>query len=239
MIAHTLALLVLAAAPGEPRVAAARASKSQAIVEMFRAAKVSYPPGEIFLRAFKAEKELELWAGNRGRPLARIKTYPICASSGDLGPKREQGDGQVPEGFYRLDRFNPYSNFHLSLGVDYPNASDRILGRQGRLGGNIFIHGDCVTIGCIPLQDDPIEEVYLIALDARTRGQRAIPIHIFPHRMDEEGMSYLQQRAGSNAALWQFWQGLQPGFAAFEASRRLPVVSVDPRTGRYVVRAVR
>ncbi len=237
MIDRLLLLFVLfaTAAHAEDRVEAARAAKAQAIAAMFSASKVAYPPGELYLRAFKTEGELELWAGPRGRPLTLVKSYRICASSGDLGPKRQFGDGQVPEGFYRINVFNPRSNFHLSLGVDYPNASDRILGRKGRLGGNIFIHGSCVTIGCIPIEDGPIEELYLIALEARVRG-RNIPVHIFPRRMDEAGLEALQQRAGPDAALLRFWRGLAPGYAAFEASRRPPRVTVDSKTGEYVIR---
>ncbi len=110
---------------------------------------------DILLRAYKQESELELWAKNKkDKQYTLLKTYKICASSGTLGPKRKQGDIQVPEGFYVIDRFNPVSNFYLSLGVSYPNASDKILGVKGALGGDIFIHGNCVTIGCLPISDD-------------------------------------------------------------------------------------
>ena len=85
---------------------------------------------------------------------------------GQPWPQATQGDSQVPEGFYHMDRFNPLSNFHLSLGVSYPNQSDRILGASGRLGGDIFIHGDCVTIGCVPITDEGIRE----AVRDRHRG---------------------------------------------------------------------
>ena len=71
----------------------------------------------------------------------------------------------------------------MSLKINYPNASDHILSDRRRPGGDIFIHGSCVTIGCVPLRDDPIEEIYLAAVDARTSGQARIPVHIFPGRM--------------------------------------------------------
>lgn len=236
-LALLVAAISLVGAPAwaKDRVAAVRAARAPAVAAMFQAAKVAYPPGEIYLRAFKSEGELELWAGPRGRPLTLVKTYPICATSGVLGPKRRRGDGQVPEGFYRINVFNPRSNFHLSLGVDYPNASDRILGNKGGLGGSIFIHGSCATIGCIPIEDEPIEEVYLVALELK--GRREIPVHIFPRRMDEAGLRWLQERAGPDAALWQFWRGLAPGYELFEASRRPPLVTVEPKTGRYVFRS--
>ena len=83
--------------------------------------------------------------------------------SGTTGPKRLQGDFQVPEGFYHINEFNPNSNYHLSMGLNYPNSSDRILSDSLRPGGEIYIHGSCVSVGCIPLNDDEIEELYLIA----------------------------------------------------------------------------
>lgn len=88
---------------------------------------------------------------------------------------------QVPEGFYEVDRFNPLSSFHLSLGLNYPNASDRVLSDPVSPGTDIFIHGGNASIGCLALGDDGIEEVYLAAIDSRVR-----PIHVqlFPARMD-------------------------------------------------------
>ncbi|HLL53568.1 MAG TPA: L,D-transpeptidase family protein [Myxococcaceae bacterium] len=231
-------LFVSSAAFAEDRVAKARAAKAERIRQLFQQAQVAYPPAELYLRAFKTEGELELWAGDKGKPLVKVKTYPICASSGGLGPKRQQGDLQVPEGFYWIRDFNPRSNFHLSMGLDYPNASDRVRGVKGNLGGDIYVHGSCVTVGCIPIEDDAIEEVYLVALEMRNRGRR-IPVHVFPRRMDAPGMDWLKERAGTDAALLDFWRELAPGYTSFEQSRRPPTFSVDPKTGRYQVRAGR
>jgi murein L,D-transpeptidase YafK len=222
-----------------PRVTAARKRAGPALRALFAEARVSYPPGALYLRAFKREGVLELWAGPRAQPLTLVKTYPVCAASGVLGPKRRQGDGQVPEGFYVVDRFNPWSNFHLSLGLDYPNASDRVLSDKKAPGGDVFIHGDCVTIGCIPLQDGPVEEVYLAAVDARLAGAKSIPVHVFPARMDEAGMDGLLAQAKADPSLRAFWEGLRPGFSAFERTRRIPAVRVDRKTGQYVVTEVR
>jgi len=212
----------------------ARAVKSSTLQEMFRSFKIDYPAQEIFLRVFKAERQLELWARGKNLTFTLVKTYPICALSGTLGPKRQSGDLQVPEGFYRIESLNPASRFHLSLKVNYPNESDRILGTKGRLGGDIFIHGDCVTIGCIPIEDGPIEEVYLAALDARSAGQKAIAVHIFPRRMSLAGMSQLDKDAGNNGSLKEFWKSLEPGYRLFEVSRRIPKILVDSK-GKYIV----
>jgi len=135
----------------------------------------------IFIRGFKSEKKLELWVSSKTNPVYQLyDVYPICASSGQPGPKRREGDGQVPEGFYSISVFNPYSNYYISLGINYPNQSDRILGDKNALGGAIMIHGNCVTIGCIPLTDDKIKEVYVLAVEAKNSGQLEIPVHLFP-----------------------------------------------------------
>jgi murein L,D-transpeptidase YafK len=234
--ALTCLLLTLAlTAHAEDRVAAARQNKAQAIKELFAAAGVAYPPGELYLRALKHERELEVWAGARGQPLTKVKTYPFCAASGEPGPKRQQGDLQVPEGFYTIDLFNPRSAFHLSMRVSYPNESDRILGRRP-LGDAIMVHGNCVSIGCIAIEDDPIEELYVITLDAKKSMGRDVPIHIFPRRLDAEGLAALEKLPHATEQLMAFWRSLAPGYQQFEETRRPPRVSVDGKTGAYRVR---
>ena len=73
----------------------------------------------VFLRIFKREKELELWMQGDGKDYVLFRSYPICTYSGELGPKLRQGDGQAPEGFYRvaLGQLNPASRFHLSVNL--------------------------------------------------------------------------------------------------------------------------
>jgi len=146
-----------------------------------------------------------------------------------------QGDGQIPEGFYHIDRFNPSSTFHLSLGLNYPNKSDRILGRKGSLGGDIFIHGDCVTIGCMPITDEKIKELYLITVEARNRGQRTIPVHVFPGKMDEKGMGYLMKNYMDEKKLLKFWENIKVGYDYFDRKKKLPMVSIK-RDGSYSFR---
>src|SRR5258708_2412399 len=150
--ALALALLSSLGASAEPpRVRAARAHVGESVRALFASQQAAWPPRALLLRAFKLDGELELWAEpRRGAGYVKLKTWRICARSGGIGPKRREGDGQVPEGFYRISGLNPWSSYHLSLRVDYPNHSDRVLGRRP-LGGDIFIHGKCVTIGCLPL----------------------------------------------------------------------------------------
>lgn len=201
--------------------------------QLFTDAGLKYPPRRIYLRAFKTEDQLELWAAARGK-LKRVKTYKICAKSGTLGPKRAEGDGQVPEGFYHVKVFNSRSHYHASLGLNYPNRSDRILGNRKRPGSHIFIHGECVTIGCIPIENGPIDELFQIALDARRAGQRKIPVHIFPRRMDDDGMKALGKYAPSRPDLMTFWRGIRPGYQLFESTRKVPRARIL-RSGKYVI----
>lgn len=219
-----------------PRLRAALANTQGALERHFAERGLPFPPREVFLRAFKHERELELWAKNASGEWVLAKTFPVCMASGEAGPKRRLGDLQVPEGFYHVDRFNPWSDFHLSLGINYPNESDRILGERGRLGGDIFIHGSCVSIGCLAITDPLIEELYAVTWLARGRGQREIPVHIFPARMDGPAMREL--RAEASAELLRFWEDLELGYRWFEEKRRLPRIRVGS-DGRYRVRSER
>lgn len=215
------------------RVRAAAAAKGAAVEAAFHAAGVAWPPREIYLRGFKMEQELELWArGSRTEAFRRVAAYPVCAGSGRTGPKRRQGDMQVPEGCYRISVFNPWSRFHLSLGLDYPNLADRRREGAGDLGGDIFIHGGCATIGCLPLTDDGIEEVYLAAVAAADAGQDAIPVHLFPLRFTDALFPALAADNAFDPSLVPFWQDLRAVYDHFERTRRLPRITVDP-AGRY------
>jgi len=132
-----------------------------------RAAGLEYPPAELALIGFKRERRLEVW-GRADGPWRRIDALPILAASGIEGPKLRQGDLQVPEGFYRVVAFNPNSRFHLSMMIDYPNAEDVALAEgEGRtdLGGEIFIHGDARSIGCLAMGDRAIEDLFVLVAD--------------------------------------------------------------------------
>ena len=194
-----------------PRVRAARAVAGPVVAARLHAHALAPDRLEILFRLLKTHRELEVWARNRnGGPFELLHAYPLAATSGTLGPKRRAGDGQVPEGFYEIDRFNPNSNFHLSLGLNYPTAAERALGEPDP-GGDIFIHGGKVTIGCLPITDAGIKEVYLLAVLARAAGQAVIPVHIFPFPITD---AELAQRAGSPHLA--HWRGLRAGYAYFE-----------------------
>ena len=140
------------------RVRTAAAEKEAGITENLYKNGLATDNIHILIVAYKAERQLEIYAKKKNETIYQlIALYDVCSSSGGLGPKRKQGDGQVPEGFYTIDRFNPTSNFYLSLGINYPNQSDRKKSNASNLGGDIFIHGSCVTIGCLPMTDNKIK----------------------------------------------------------------------------------
>lgn len=101
---------------------------------------------------------------DRKEPFTLFKTYKVCALAGSLGLKRMEGDYQLPEGFYYINEFNPKSNYHLSLGINYPNASDKVLSDSYKPGGDIYIHGSCVTVGCIPVKDALLADTFFSTL---------------------------------------------------------------------------
>lgn len=216
-----------------PRVRTASQEKDALLRKMVEAKGLAYPPRAILLRAFKKEGLLELWgAKSESGPYVLLKSYGICATSGALGPKRRFGDEQVPEGFYDLDWFNPQSNFFLSMHMSYPNVADRVLGSRTNPGGDIFLHGNCASIGCIPITDDGIKEVYWLAVLVKDAGAKHLPIQIFPARMDERGFGDLAKTHMGQSGLVTFWENLKEGYDLFEKDHRLATVRVR-KDGRY------
>jgi len=204
---------------GADRVSAARLRCEAALRTTFEKAGLRWPADEILLRVMKRERKLELWARNgAGESLRLVKSLPITALSGRPGPKRREGDLQVPEGFYEVDRFNPLSNFHLSLGLNYPNASDRVLGDPVSLGSDIFIHGGHASIGCVALGDDGVEEIYLAALDSRVRPIR---VQLFPARMDTtDWPAWRDAQLAAHPEFRPLWNELAASWTRFERERR-------------------
>ncbi|TGD78984.1 L,D-transpeptidase family protein [Hymenobacter wooponensis] len=185
---------------------------------------------ELFIRALKVERRVEAWGRNQGEgEYQLLRTFRLAGTSGTLGPKRRGGDGQVPEGFYYINRFNPISEYHLSLGLDYPNAADLMRSGLEDPGKDIFIHGSDVTIGCLPITDAGIRELYVLAIEARAAGQTDIPVHIFPFELTPGNLA----RRLSSPHMG-FWQELAPGYQYFADHHLLPAVTVTDR-GAYAV----
>jgi murein L,D-transpeptidase YafK len=212
--------------------------KEDTLKKQFAAKKLRWPAKHIYVRSFKYDSQLEVWVRNEITESFKLfKTYKVCALAGTLGPKRLEGDYQVPEGFYYINEFNPRSNYYLSLGINYPNESDKLLSDMYRPGGAIYIHGSCVTVGCIPITDQQIDELYILAAHAKDAGQDYIPVHIFPIRFNvPKSVKYLDNLAKDDLALKQFARRMEDAFDYFEKFRQLPVILINDK-GDYIVNA--
>ena len=130
------------------------------------------------IQLFKEARVLQLLHHN-----SLLAAYGFELGFQPIGHKQVEGDGRTPEGAYVIDRRNPDSRFHLSLGISYPNVNDRSVAAALGMspGGDIFIHGTPTfyvgrrdwTWGCIAVSNDEIEEIYAMVRDGT-------PIFIYP-----------------------------------------------------------
>lgn len=212
----------------EDRVAVAKAEKESIIKSKLASKNIALDNLNILFVAYKNADKLELYVkAHTDDYYELLQTYAICKRSGVLGPKKAEGDKQVPEGFYHIDRFNPQSLYYLSLGLNYPNELDKSLGYTG---SDIFIHGKCETVGCLPMTDELIKEIYLYALWAQESGQQQIPVYIFPFEMTNENMENFKSETDETTLA--FWKNLQQGYALFQKNSKELQYSVQ--NGRYV-----
>lgn len=218
-----------------PRVRIALSEKQNTIESLLQKQELSLDNFHVLIAAYKDTDQLEIYAKKKeATSYKKIKEYSICARSGTLGPKRKQGDLQVPEGFYHIDRFNPASNFFLSLGINYPNKSDKLKSNAQKLGGDIFIHGDCQTIGCLPMNNSQIKEIYLLAMYAKINHQEKIPVYIFPFKMTDKNMESYNIKYHEDKALTSFWKNLKQGYDAFGKTNTPFKINVS-NDGTYII----
>lgn len=213
--------------PNTDRVETARQLYDTSIIKLLEKRQLSYPPENLYLRIFKSERELEVW-GSNGETFTLLKTYSFTGFSGKLGPKQREGDLQIPEGFYHIDLFNPKSNYLLSMRVSYPNKADRIRNKNEKeIGGDIFIHGSNKSIGCIPIGDEHIQELYWLCWKHHLSKKGKITVHIFPFRMTQENLDL--HKSGHSG----FWQQLEPAYSSFESKHKLGSIAVGA-AGNYI-----
>ncbi|KAA5605702.1 2-dehydro-3-deoxyphosphooctonate aldolase [Roseospira marina] len=236
----------MAAVVSEPTAAAStiptsdRASAAMARVESGLRADVEAAGlrwgAPVFLRVFKRERRLEAWLETTpGGPFTLFRSWPVCARSGDLGPKTAEGDGQAPEGFYFVPpgRMNPHSRFHLSFNLGYPNAYERA---RGWTGSALMVHGDCASVGCYAMgkrllpvgadHNDPINEIWTLMVAAFAAGQPFVRVHALPFALTPDALA-----ADADHPWAAFWANLAEGYRWFEDTARPPDVTV--REGRY------
>ncbi len=184
------------------------------------------PSSPTLIRTYKKEAELEIWKMKSNGEYALLKTFPMCRWSGQLGPKKREGDMQVPEGFYTIapGQMNPNSHYYLSFNVGYPNAYDRAYGRTG---GTVMVHGVCSSAGCFSMTDEQIADIYAIARDSFKGGQREIQLQSYPFHMTAGNLAKF--RLDPNI---DFWKDLKNGSDHFEVTKTEPPVTVCGK--RYV-----
>ncbi|MEO6134453.1 MAG: L,D-transpeptidase family protein, partial [Ginsengibacter sp.] len=218
------------------RVTTAFVNNDAKLQKEFEAKGLQWPAKYVYIRSFKFDSQLEVWVKNNPKEkYSLFKSYRVCMQSGTMGPKRLQGDYQVPEGFYYINEFNPHSNYHLSLRLNYPNASDRILSDSLRPGNDIYIHGNCVSVGCVAVTDNDIEEIYVLTSYARDAGQEFIPVHIFPIKYDnKKSVDYFNNSLKNNPSLEAFSKQLKRAYDEFNETKQVPLILID-RSGDYVV----
>lgn len=122
-------------------------------------------PSVTLVEVHKAERKMYLLHNSKV-----LKTYDIDLGFAPAGHKQFEGDGKTPEGIYYISHRNPNSDYHLSLGISYPNDTDRAFAAAAGkpTGGDIFIHGGPLrknaradwTAGCISVSDKQMEVVY-------------------------------------------------------------------------------
>ena len=177
----------------------------------------------ILVRIFKEESELEVWKQDTTGQYQLLKVFPICRWSGELGPKKVEGDRQAPEGFYSITPglMNPNSNYYLAINIGFPNAYDRA---NGYSGGFLMIHGDCSSRGCYAMTDEQIGEIYSLARESFLGGQKEFQVQAYPFRLTPANLA--RHRTNPNMP---FWMMLKQGNDHFEVTHREPKVDVCER----------
>ncbi|RJE82132.1 L,D-transpeptidase family protein [Paracoccus onubensis] len=131
---------------------------------------------------YKSSRQMYLFSGNKV-----LKVYPFGLGFAPVGDKEFEGDGKTPEGLYYINRRNPDSRYHLSIGISYPDIQDvaEAQAKGLQVGSDIFIHGQGPegrvlsqrkrdwTVGCIAVTDEQAEEIYAMVEDGT-------PIRILP-----------------------------------------------------------
>jgi murein L,D-transpeptidase YafK len=224
LMAAALMGQVVQAAPGYPKHEAPIPTATVALMK----GKNTSPADPMLVRIYKKEAELEVWKRSTSGRYVRLKTFPICRWSGQLGPKRKEGDRQTPEGFYAVtaSQMNPKSKHYLSFDTGFPNAYDRA---HGSTGSALMVHGTCSSAGCYAMTDTAMSEIYALVREALRGGQRAVQLQAYPFRMTAENL--VRHRLDPNIA---FWRQLKEVSDRFEATGEELGVSVS--AGRYSFR---
>ena len=179
---------------------------------------------------------------NETVPYSFIKLYNIKNSNvARLGPKTKQGDTLTPEGIYTLDFYPAFkwSDFYLAFKITYPNRADYIRRNFWNVitkpGGYINIHGCCVSIGCVPLGNPDIEELFFFIRNNQIKNN-LIDVHLYPFKFDspdnEKTISLYKDR---NKKIYDFWENLKDIYLYFTQNKKIPKYKIDNTTGYYKI----
>ncbi len=208
----------MAQVPTSKRSIAAYAQNEAALKQQFADKKLKWGSA-VFIRIYKQSNELQVWV-KQNNQFVLFKTYAICYYSGTLGTKTKTGDGQAPEGIYKVfpQQMNPYSSYHLSFNIGYPNAFDKA---NGYTGSHIMVHGSCVSIGCFAMTNPIIEEIWTLMEAAFIQKQSYVNVFIFPFKLTQVAID----NNASNASVG-LWKQLLPIDKAFDQTYKIPNVTV-------------
>lgn len=206
--------------------------KEQIVKKLLLDKQIDYASLEVFFRVIKQEQILEVWAKDRTRTpkFKLIKTYPLCVTK---NTDTLRGiDLLIPESFYHIAKFHPDNPYFVRMEVNFPNESDK---KRGRSGGDIAIHGGCYSTYCTPFTDEDIKEIYIFATEAKSKGQKNVPVHNFPFRMTDDNLEKYKKdkRYMSDIKRITNWEHMKYGFQYFEKNRVLFDFTVDNK-GKYL-----
>ncbi|GIV27482.1 MAG: hypothetical protein KatS3mg027_1296 [Bacteroidia bacterium] len=173
---------------------------------------------------------MEVWLKNSGEVRYKLfKTFPLCAISGNLGPKKYNRDGQIPEGFYEVTNFNPKDKYkYLAMKISFPNVVDREIAEEP-LTTNIFIHGTCETTADIVLDKEDMEQLYILCVEARNRKE-TIYVDIYPFRFTKENEEMMKSFPKKTL---RFWSNIRDAYLYFEENFWLPRINANNK-GQYI-----
>lgn len=201
-----------------------------------------YDKLDILLIAYKYELILQLWVKPHNAPseYVHIKSFDITDPNVSiLGPKSRYGDQLTPEGIYQLE-FYPslrWSDFYLAFRINYPNQHDLTRRQYWQIkeksGGDINIHGSCVSIGCIPIGNPDIIELFLLIRENQKQGN-SVNMHIYPLMFDQDyAATVIKSSTKNKTQLGDFWQSLRKVYNHISRYQKIPQIFINKTSGYY------
>jgi murein L,D-transpeptidase YafK len=185
---------------------------------------------EMLLRVFKEEKVLEVWIKKQSDSVFHLAGSFPARNDMPLGPKQNDRDGKVPEGFYYINKLNSAG---LSLTINFPNVADKIIQHNQHLKGKAGItSGENSMTSDILLSKENLQDLSVYFVEAKNNGCEYVPIHIFPFKMSAANLQKKLSAYKNDKGLCDFWTMIEPGYTFFEKFHKPPVYSYS-RTGYW------